>query len=102
MVMHKAGQEKISVYRGLMLEGKKVDETPNVWVEPSGVPISKPTNVKVLVDTTVGGQDIKNKKPWPVRETVTFDFEGEHFTVLKNREPSSAPWEDDEPEPKNR
>jgi hypothetical protein len=75
MVMNKAGQEKVEVYRGLMLPGDAVKTTSRVPVDKLGQPLNPPTNVKSL--TTPGDP---TKAPY-----VTFDFNGEHFVVEKAR-----------------
>lgn len=79
MVMEKAKQDKISVYRGLMLPGNQVKATTNLPVDKLGGKIAPPANVKTLKDKAPDGTS--------VREWVTFDYHGQHFQVEKGREP---------------
>lgn len=48
MVMKKAGEDKVDVYRALMLAGERVDKTTHKFVDEKGDPLS-PTNVKTVV-----------------------------------------------------
>jgi hypothetical protein len=74
MVMKKAGEDKIDVYRGLMLPGDVVRTTPREMFTPNAKPVAPPANVKAL----------HRKEPGREKEEyVTFDYMGEHFVVEK-------------------
>lgn len=73
-VLQKAKKDHISVYRGLMLPGEKVNATPQVWVDKMGDPIPPPTDIER------GGINPPTGKPY-----VRFKFNGEQFVVEKER-----------------
>jgi len=77
LVMSKAGQDKIEVFRGLMLPGNMVNATTRVFIDAAGNRITT-SNITTGINK-VGG------KPY-----VGFDFDDEHFVVEKERrEPKS-------------
>ena len=77
MVMQKAGETSVSVYRGLMLPGKAVDQTESILLDKNGQSIAPPTNV----------EEIQGKHSNP---HVAFDYAGEHFVVEKQRIPAAS------------
>jgi hypothetical protein len=81
MVMAKAGETKVEVYRGLMLEGDRIDRTPNVKVDSStgeSVKRSLPTNISVQQREGVF--------------TVTFEYAGQILHVEKKPKAPKVPY----------
>lgn len=78
MVMAKAGQDKVSVYRGLMLAGDRVKGTTNVRLGNDGKPIAPPKNIEERIDKQSGA---------PV---VSFDYDEKHFVVGKVKQPAKS------------
>jgi GNAT superfamily N-acetyltransferase len=79
MVMAKAGETKVAVYRGLMLAGERVDSTAHVAVDKStGEPVTRslPTNIRVRQSGT--------------NPMITFDYGSETLQVEKKAIPSGA------------
>jgi len=73
LVLQRAGETTVPVYRGLQMPGAQINATTNLIVGMDGKPAPAPTNIKEFPDP-------HNKEP-----TVGFDFNGEHFVVRRDR-----------------
>lgn len=94
MVMSKAGENQVAVYRGLMLPGEKVDATTNVQSDVAGEPVPPiPPPTKI---TSFQGEVLQN--PREVTEWVSFEYHGKYFEtrrrVLSILEVEWHQWED--------
>jgi len=103
-VMQKAGEDKVAVYRGLMLPGDQVRATTHVVTDKlGGLPKDPPTNIK-RVEQRVAPELDTPEKP-PLKVFVAFDYDGEHFVEEKLRTvpksivdipPGGSPYESDD------
>jgi len=77
MVMQKAGEKEVSVYRGLMLSGDQVKTTTHEVVDESGASL-RPTNVRTITKTPADADYVAG-------EYVSFEYRGHELTEPKVR-----------------
>lgn len=95
MVMKKAGESKIDVYRALMLPGDQVMAThQEYWDREGRKKLDPPTNIKVVEGNADWKGPSGEQHPWPTLPSVTFDFNGEHFEVGRQRVPLPNTWKE--------